>query len=101
MAWEGSDRRDRLPPNWDQLVAYVKERDQNRCTWKLPKSGKRCPRRGTDVDHRKNDDNHDPANLQLLCGFHHGKKSAYEGVVGRRRKRAPRRPPEEPPGRLR
>lgn len=99
MAWEGSDRRERLPYDWPERVAAVKLRDQGRCTWKLP-SRKRCPRRGTDVDHRQPGDDHSLDNLQLLCLHHHGKKTAREGLAGRRKRRAPRRTPEAQPGRL-
>lgn len=100
MAWEGSDRRERLPDDWPDRVAYVKERDRGRCTWKLP-SHKRCPRRGTDVDHRIPGDDHSYENLQLLCAHHHAQKTAREGLQGRRKRRAPRRTPEAQPGRLR
>lgn len=100
MAWEGSDRRERLPDDWPLRVAAVKERDQGRCTWRLP-SRKRCPRRGTDVDHRIPGDDHDLDNLQLLCPHHHGKKTAYEGAQAKRARKTPRRPPEAQPGRLR
>lgn len=86
MAWETSDRRAQLPANWADLVAKVKDRDGGRCTWKLP-SGDRCPRRGTDVDHREPGDNHSLRNLQLLCSTHHGRKTALEGIQGRRKKR--------------
>lgn len=86
MAWETSDRRARLPANWNVLVAKVKERDGGRCTWKLT-SGARCPRVGTDVDHRKNNDDHSLRNLQLLCAHHHGKKTAREAWAGKRQKR--------------
>lgn len=100
MPWEGSDRRERLPSDWPERVAAVKTRDQGRCTWRLP-SHKRCPRRGTDVDHRQPGDDHSLDNLQLLCPAHHGKKTAQEGLQGRRKRRAPRREPEKQPGRLR
>lgn len=99
--WEGSDRRQRLPGNWNALRAEVLKRDAGRCTWTLP-SGKRCPRRATDVDHREPGDDHSLANLQALCGHHHGKKSAREGVQGRAKRRA--KPPkriEEHPGMIR
>ncbi len=99
MAWETSDRRLRLPPDWKQRVAKVWERDKGQCTWRLP-SGKRCPRPGADVDHRVNNDNHDLSNLQLLCRHHHDKKTGREALAGRRIKRTGR--PEEPhPGMIR
>ena len=86
--WENSDRRSRLPSNWSQLVKTVKERDEGRCRWILP-SGNRCPRPGTDVDHRRNDDNHDLSNLWLLCRHHHDKKTAREAWAGKFQKRKP------------
>lgn len=101
MAWESSDRRSRLPANWDELVRLVWARDKGRCTWRLP-SGKRCPRRGADVDHRKNDDDHRLENLQLLCRTHHDKKTSREAWSGRKRRRdATIRPPEAHPGIIR
>ena len=101
MAWETSDRRSRLPSNWDELVRAVWKRDKGQCTWKLP-SGKRCPRKGADVDHRKNNDDHSLSNLQLLCRAHHDKKTQREAWFGRQKKKSPRRRrPEEPhPGKL-
>lgn len=100
MAWETSDRRLRLPPDWPERVKKVWARDKGRCTWRLP-SGKRCPRRGADVDHRVNNDNHDLSNLQLLCGHHHDKKTQREAYAGRQ-KRKPHRPkrPDRHPGRF-
>lgn len=94
MAWENSDRRSRLPADWSDRVAKVKDRDGGRCTWTLP-SGARCPRVGTDVDHRVPGDNHDLRNLQLLCQHHHGRKTAQEGFRGRQKKRIGRKKREE------
>lgn len=101
MAWEGSDRRARLPDNWADLVRQVWQRDGGRCTWKLPKTGKRCPRPGKDVDHRIPGDDHRLSNLRLLCEHHHSKKTAMEGVAGRTKRRTKKREPERHPGRLR
>lgn len=100
--WNDSDRRDRLPSNWfTELVPFVKKRDGGRCTWRLP-SGKRCPRPGTDVDHRVAGDDHSPGNLQLLCEHHHAKKTAGEGRRAKAAKKASRyRPTEEHPGQVR
>ena len=99
MAWESSDRRARLPANWSDLVKQVWKRDGGQCTWKLP-SGKRCPRKGADVDHRKNNDDHSLSNLQLLCRAHHDKKTQREAWAGRRRKKPAPRREERHPGRL-
>lgn len=95
--WNGSDRRSRLPGDWPDRVKEVHRRDGGRCTWRLP-SGARCPRRGTDVDHRINNDDHRLSNLQLLCGHHHSKKTAFEARIGKAKKRPKRRrPPERHP----
>lgn len=100
MAWENSDRRLRLPTDWKQRVAAVWKRDGGRCTWKLP-SGARCPRPGADVDHIRNDDNHDLRNLRLLCRHHHDKKTQWESRMGRQRRKSRKRPEEARPGKIR
>ena len=101
MAWESSDRASRLPANWKQLVAKVWERDGGRCTWKLPKSGKRCPRKGADVDHIRNDDDHSLGNLRLLCRAHHDQKTQREARFGRMKRKGKKRREDPHPGRLR
>lgn len=93
--WSGSDRRSRLPSDWKQRVAKVWERDKGRCTWKLPRTGARCPRPGADVDHVKNDDNHELWNLRLLCRHHHNQKTQREARFGRSQRRKPRKRREE------
>lgn len=98
MGWETSDRRSRLPSNWaSELVPAVKRRAAGQCEWRLPRSGKRCPRPGSDVDHVINNDDHSLRNLRLLCEHHHDAKSAREGVWGRRKKKSGR-PAEAHPG---
>lgn len=83
MGWETSDRRERLPSNWPQLVKIVRKRSGGRCEFLLP-SGKRCPRKGDGgVDHIVNDDNHSLENLRDTCKHHHGKKSSAEGLAAR------------------
>ena len=96
MAWESSDRRLRLPPDWPERVKQVWARDKGQCTWRLP-SGKRCPRKGADVDHRKNNDDHSLSNLQLLCRHHHDKKTQREAWAGRQGRRGRKRPEERHP----
>jgi len=99
LAWETSDRRERLPANWPALVAAVKKRDGNRCTWRL-RSGARCPRPGRDVDHRIAGDDHRMSNLQLLCEEHHKRKTSREAWAGRNRPKTKKRREERQPGRL-
>lgn len=108
VAWETSDRRSRLPENWHAIVAAVKRRARRtsklgieQCEKRLP-SGKRCPRRGTDVDHVIPNDDHSERNLQLLCRTHHERKTVQEAAQGRAAfKRSKYRPREEHPGTLR
>lgn len=95
--WGDSDRRQRLPKNWaSTIVPAVWKRAGGRCEWRLPRTGNRCPRNGKDVDHIKAGDDHRMSNLRLLCEFHHDKKTAQEGVWGRRKKKSGRAPERHP-----
>lgn len=87
--WQPEKGRD-LPPEWySEIVPAVKRRAKKsselgieQCEMLLPKSGKRCPRLGTDVDHKWDRDNHSLRALQLLCTHHHRQKTANEGHQG-------------------
>ena len=81
-AWQGSDRRSRLPNDWAKRVAIVKERDGYTCV--QHDDGVRCARKGTDVDHIMRGDNHAYSNLQLLCAEHHTMKTVQEAAEARR-----------------
>ena len=101
MAWDGSDRKSRLPDDWAARRLERLKKDGFRCTWKLPKTGERCPRKATDVDHRKPGDDHSMKNLQSLCATHHGKKSSFEGRQARQKRWGKiARPAERHPGLL-
>lgn len=97
MTWGDEKGRD-LPPNWEtEIVPAIKERDKNRCRWILP-SGKRCPRKGTDVDHAGDPDDHRLHKLRLLCSFHHNKRTSMQGRQARAARKAKKfRPGEEHP----
>lgn len=102
MAWEGSDRRDRLPADWPARRAAQLELDGHRCRWRL-RSGVRCPRRATEVDHiEEKADRHEVGkDLQSLCAHHHGLKTTAAAARFRRQKAQKRyRKPEEHPGAL-
>jgi hypothetical protein len=93
MAWQGSDRRARLPANWATLRLRVLRRDGWRCVARMS-DGTRCPEPATDVDHKVPGDDHRPGNLQALCRWHHARKSSAEGNAARPSRR---REPEAHP----
>lgn len=103
MAWEGSTRSRRLPPDWDSRRRATFRRDRWRCRWTLA-SGHRC--RYTDptghaleCDHVIPGDDHRLVNLQTLCKPHHRAKTQAEAAAQRWHHRRER--PEEPhPGLL-
>lgn len=105
MSWAGSDRRARLPDNWDELVAETRERAGGQCEAKVfaSRGGRfRCPHPGTDCDHIERGDDHRQENLQWLCEYHHRKKTSAEGLAARDAIKAKgTRPPEQHPGRIR
>lgn len=95
--WRGSNRRQRLPKNWPELVAEVHRRSGRRCEFVLP-SGGRCPRYADGgVDHIVADDNHALSNLRDSCHHHHGRKSSAEGAAAKAKFRRPVNLPERHP----
>lgn len=96
MAWEGSNRRQRLPANWKKIRQQVFRRDEYQCTW--IEDDERCMGPAEECDHIRPGDDHRLSNLRSLCKPHHGLKSAREGAAARP-KLAPRiRPNERHPG---
>lgn len=93
--WQGSDRRVRLPDNWNELCRAVHKRSGMRCEFPLP-SGARCPRPANGgVDHKIPNDDHSLDNLRDSCQHHHGKKSSAEGNAAKNRP-APKRTEKHP-----
>lgn len=100
MAWaKDSPRRAQLPPDWARRVKACKDAAGGRCEQILP-SGKRCPRRGTDADHKSDPLDHD--DLQWLCPTHHSRKTSAEAREGRMKNKARAKRPAETrhPGRI-
>lgn len=103
MGWETSNRRQRLPANWEALRAQRLKIDGYRCTERLP-GDIRCPAPASDVDHViAMTDDHRLEALQSLCRVHHARKSGREGgqawAAIRGRMKAQRlRPAERHPG---
>ncbi len=92
MAWDGSDRRQRLPRDWTRIRRRIIRRDGGVCAARYS-DGLRCELPGTDVDHIVPGDDHRDSNLQLLCPWHHKHKSANEGGRAAARTRVQTRRP--------
>lgn len=75
--WDTSDRKSRLPGNWESLRQKVLKRDQFLCQ-AFTSSGP-CLKPASDVDHKQRGDDHSLGNLQSLCSEHHDAKTSREG----------------------
>lgn len=97
MAWATSDRRQRLPPNWQATRAQVRATAQGRC--EATTHDPDCDGRGTDADHITPGDDHRMTNLSWLSAECHKAKTARE-TAERNSARAAmrRRTPERHPG---
>ena len=82
MAWETSNRRSRLPRDWEARRRIVIARGNGRCQATV--GGVRCPAEGTEVDHICAGDDHSLTNLQLLCKACHAWKTRGEATAGLR-----------------
>ena len=91
MAWEGSTRAARLPPDWPQRRAHVLARD--RCICHI------CHQPGADeVDHIERGDDHSYSNLAAIHDWpcHRRKTAAEANAIRHRHTR--QRPAEPHPG---
>ncbi|WP_026211795.1 HNH endonuclease [Longispora albida] len=98
--WAGSARAQQLPPDWPRRRARVLARDGYRCR-AITEYDERCTEPADEVDHIRRGGDHRLSNLQSLCAWHHGKKSAREGAHAARLARPSRYRPREPhPGEI-
>lgn len=91
MAWVDSNRKQELPSNWQALRKKILDRDNHECTWiERDENGilRKCGKPANQVDHKRRGNNHHPDNLRSLCEHHHARKSASEGNLASREKRA-------------
>lgn len=95
MAWANSDRRARLPRDWDRIRASILERDRWLC--QLHYEG--CTRIAQEVDHIGADIDHQPHMLRAVCTHCHAIRSSRQGAEARAAIAAKRyREPEPHPG---
>ncbi|GED04511.1 hypothetical protein AUR04nite_00430 [Glutamicibacter uratoxydans] len=90
MAWSTSNRKESLPANWPELRAAVLGRAGGRCEARK-RDGRRCWDSGNQVDHiipHAEGGGDELSNLQLLCQWHHNRKSSAEGGRGYQRNMA-------------
>lgn len=86
MAWEGSNRSERLPDDWHFIRRGVLRDAMYRCQAKLP-SGAVCGQVATEVDHIHAGDDHRRSNLRAICTPCHKLKSSSEGGTAASSKR--------------
>ena len=79
-AWAESNRRSRLPSDWNARRRRILERDGHHCQWVHFTEGERsiCGADANEVDHIKNNDDHSDENLRALCHAHHAQKTQRE-----------------------
>lgn len=85
--WANSDRRQRLPPDWDRIQRRILRNAKHACQVKLG-PGRVCGRHATQVDHIRPGDDHSDSNLRAICAECHGKKSSAEGNEAMRKRRS-------------
>ena len=98
MSWSTSDRKERLPANWDAIRARVKARAKGRCEAAQHVAG--CPRTGSHCDHINHGDDHSLTNLQWLSKPCHDAKTRVEAAEAHGITRAGRLPTEDHPGKV-
>ncbi len=96
MPWDTSDRKSRLPDDWNTRRMRVLRRDGYRCQAR-DSLGYLCGQPANQCDHIVAGDNHELDNLQALCRWHHARKSSQEGNAAHPRRPSQRRPPEKHP----
>lgn len=86
MTWATSNRRSRLPANWEREIRpRILKRDPI-CRWK-EHGDFTCSNPSQEVDHIRRGQDHSPANLRGLCSWHHQQKSSMEGAEALAKKR--------------
>ncbi|MFB7420766.1 HNH endonuclease [Streptomyces sp. NPDC056210] len=79
-----------LPTNWSSIRSRIWRRDNGLCQKVRYDTGLPCLSEGAGVDHivpRSQGGDHSHSNLQVLCKFHHDRKTGQEAADGKRKRR--------------
>lgn len=80
-AWQGSDRRSRLPADWNRRRQRILRRDGHQC--RADHHAPTCDGTGTEVDHIEHGDDHSDANLRAIHPDCHRLKTLREAAEAR------------------
>lgn len=89
-AWQGSNRRATLPPDWPAIAARTLRRDRT-CqlaypgTWHTRHGPTRCAGRSSEVDHIGDPSDHTPGNLRGVCAPCHRRRTQAQSASARAR----------------
>lgn len=98
MAWSTSDRKERLPANWDAIRAKVKRRARGHC--EAVRHEPACEGIGSHCDHIDHGDDHRLGNLQWLSKPCHDAKTRVEAAEAHGIERPGCLPSEDHPGKV-
>lgn len=100
MAWNTSQRRTQLPPNWEDLRRQAKTRAHGICEHHT--NGQRCTNPGTELHHTGDNTDHRLETLEWICRDCHKAETQQQARAAQTAKytTARKRPPETHPGQL-
>lgn len=94
--WIGSNRRSRLPSDWEQIRRQALDRDGHQCQHIRYDTGHKCLAPAHDIDHIIENDDDSLTNLQALCTWHHREKTGRYGGQRSGRARQAQRAAQQP-----
>ena len=100
MAWDTSNRKHQLPPNWQDLRKQAKARANNICEHIT--DGERCTREGRELHHTGHNEDHRLEVLEWICVQCHKRETWKQARAAQTAKyvTARKRTPETHPGTL-
>lgn len=85
----------KYPKDWQARRKQVLTRCGERCEHTLT-TGRRCPDKATDVNHRGHREDHSPESLEGLCRHHHLKYTSRQGNAAQKARKLKKPQPKHP-----